>query len=292
MDVAQPCGHPRDPLGKAAIGQHSGAAHCHRRAVGPRGGRLGEESGEVHGVSVPYRGAASSSSCIGSPSGRQSGKYRERDDDRERRAQFDRGLRRPARGRRRADRLDRREGNAGARPARASLPLAVSDPVHLDRRRRRARRCQPARRPGWIRQGDRRPHDPDPRTPRQPAGGHDVEHRREPRTLGRADLPPAGRRGNPARIGACADRRRSRGAGKTWRCTARLPRSASWSRSTRCSSTCAKALKRARLWDPDTRIERKAFPTLARITKDQRETDTPLEEIEERIRESYETRLY
>ena len=55
---------------------------------------------------------------------------------------------------------------------------------------------------------------------------------------------------------------------------------------------CAKALKRARLWDPDTRIERRAFPSLARITKDQRETDTPLEEIEARIEESYETRLY
>ena len=55
---------------------------------------------------------------------------------------------------------------------------------------------------------------------------------------------------------------------------------------------CAKALKRARLWDPDARIERREFPTLAQITRDQREADTPLEEIEERIRESYETRLY
>ena len=55
---------------------------------------------------------------------------------------------------------------------------------------------------------------------------------------------------------------------------------------------CAKALKRARLWDPDTRIGRKEFPTLAQITRDQRESDTPLEEIEERIRESYEKRLY
>lgn len=55
---------------------------------------------------------------------------------------------------------------------------------------------------------------------------------------------------------------------------------------------CAKALKRARLWDPETHIERHAFPTLAQITKDQREADTPLEEIEARIRESYETRLY
>lgn len=55
---------------------------------------------------------------------------------------------------------------------------------------------------------------------------------------------------------------------------------------------CAKALKRAQLWDPDTRIDRKDFPMLAQITRDQREPDTPLEEIEERIRESYETRLY
>ena len=55
---------------------------------------------------------------------------------------------------------------------------------------------------------------------------------------------------------------------------------------------CAKALKRARLWDPDAQIERREFPSLAQITRDQRENDTPLEEIEERIRESYETRLY
>lgn len=55
---------------------------------------------------------------------------------------------------------------------------------------------------------------------------------------------------------------------------------------------CAKALKRARLWAPDTTIDRKEFPTLAQITRDQRESDTPLEEIEERIRESYEKRLY
>ena len=55
---------------------------------------------------------------------------------------------------------------------------------------------------------------------------------------------------------------------------------------------CAKALKRARLWEAETRIERDAFPSLAQITKDQRESETPLEEIEARIEESYETRLY
>jgi len=53
---------------------------------------------------------------------------------------------------------------------------------------------------------------------------------------------------------------------------------------------CAKALKRARLWDPDTAIERKEFPTLAQITRDQREHDTPLEEIEEDI-QSLETEI-
>ncbi len=55
---------------------------------------------------------------------------------------------------------------------------------------------------------------------------------------------------------------------------------------------CAKALKRARLWDPGTQIAAGEFPSLAQITRDQRERNTPLEEIEERIRKSYETTLY
>ena len=55
---------------------------------------------------------------------------------------------------------------------------------------------------------------------------------------------------------------------------------------------CAKAIKRAKLWDPQTAIARSAFPSLARITKDQRARDKPLEEIEASIRESYENRLY
>ncbi len=55
---------------------------------------------------------------------------------------------------------------------------------------------------------------------------------------------------------------------------------------------CAKAIKRAKLWDPQTVIARSAFPSLAQITKDQRARDKPLEEIEASIRDSYENRLY
>ncbi len=55
---------------------------------------------------------------------------------------------------------------------------------------------------------------------------------------------------------------------------------------------CAKALKRSRLWNPETRIPRGDFPSLAQITKDQRDTGESLEEIESRIRDSYENRLY
>ena len=55
---------------------------------------------------------------------------------------------------------------------------------------------------------------------------------------------------------------------------------------------CAKAIRRAKLWDPETAIPRSAFPSLAQITKDQRARDKPLEEIEESIRDSYENRLY
>ncbi len=55
---------------------------------------------------------------------------------------------------------------------------------------------------------------------------------------------------------------------------------------------CAKAIKRARLWDPDTVVARADFPSLAQITRDQRARDKPLEEIEATIRDSYENRLY
>lgn len=55
---------------------------------------------------------------------------------------------------------------------------------------------------------------------------------------------------------------------------------------------CAKAIKRSKLWDPETAIPRSAFPSLAQITKDQRMQDRPLEDIEAQIQESYEKRLY
>jgi len=38
---------------------------------------------------------------------------------------------------------------------------------------------------------------------------------------------------------------------------------------------CAKALMRSRLWDPETRIERKTLPTLGKMIKDQTASDIP-----------------
>ena len=55
---------------------------------------------------------------------------------------------------------------------------------------------------------------------------------------------------------------------------------------------CAKAIMRSELWNPDTQIDRKDFPSLAQITKDQREHDRPLEDIEASIRDSYENTMY
>ncbi len=54
---------------------------------------------------------------------------------------------------------------------------------------------------------------------------------------------------------------------------------------------CGKALKRSRLWDPETRVERASFPSLGRIIADQTRTGTG-EEADKRIEESYRTRLY
>jgi PPOX class probable FMN-dependent enzyme len=43
---------------------------------------------------------------------------------------------------------------------------------------------------------------------------------------------------------------------------------------------CGRALKRARLWDPTSVIERKSFPSMAQMAHDQRRKDTPVAELE------------
>ncbi|MEN8196823.1 MAG: pyridoxamine 5'-phosphate oxidase family protein [Pseudomonadota bacterium] len=55
---------------------------------------------------------------------------------------------------------------------------------------------------------------------------------------------------------------------------------------------CAKALKRSRLWDPETRIERAAFPRYAQIIRDQRDTGKTVEEIDAFIQDNYRNELY
>lgn len=54
---------------------------------------------------------------------------------------------------------------------------------------------------------------------------------------------------------------------------------------------CAKALIRSKLWDPDSRVERKSFPTLGRILADQI-ADCDAAETDAFISDSYKTRLY
>jgi uncharacterized protein len=55
---------------------------------------------------------------------------------------------------------------------------------------------------------------------------------------------------------------------------------------------CGKALKRARLWDPAMRIERKTFPSLAEIVHTQRMPNEPVEKLEHRIADNYKNELY
>ncbi len=54
---------------------------------------------------------------------------------------------------------------------------------------------------------------------------------------------------------------------------------------------CAKALRRARLWDPATQVERSSFPSLGRIMAEHTRVGTA-EEAERRIEDAYRTRLY
>ena len=54
---------------------------------------------------------------------------------------------------------------------------------------------------------------------------------------------------------------------------------------------CAKALRRARLWDPATQVKRSSFPSLGRILAEQTRTGG-VEETERRIEDAYRTRMY
>jgi len=54
---------------------------------------------------------------------------------------------------------------------------------------------------------------------------------------------------------------------------------------------CAKALRRARLWEPDAQVERSSFPNLGRILAEQTRSGT-VEETERRIEDAYRTRMY
>lgn len=57
---------------------------------------------------------------------------------------------------------------------------------------------------------------------------------------------------------------------------------------------CAKALRRSRLWDPETRVDAGAFPSLGRIVRDQIDdvSGRTVEELDAEIEESYRTTLY
>jgi uncharacterized protein len=55
---------------------------------------------------------------------------------------------------------------------------------------------------------------------------------------------------------------------------------------------CAKALKRSKLWDPATKIERSALPTLGKMILDQAKSSDSLPEVEARIEHAYREKLY
>ena len=55
---------------------------------------------------------------------------------------------------------------------------------------------------------------------------------------------------------------------------------------------CAKAIKRSKLWDPATPIDRSAFPSFGEIVRDQRNPDGDAAETEEMLQKEYRDRLY
>ena len=52
---------------------------------------------------------------------------------------------------------------------------------------------------------------------------------------------------------------------------------------------CGRALKRARMWDPASRIDRRSFPSMAQMTHDQRRRDATVDELETFFEDFYKT---
>lgn len=55
---------------------------------------------------------------------------------------------------------------------------------------------------------------------------------------------------------------------------------------------CGKALKRARIWDPSMKIDRKSFPSMGQLIHDQRKPDRPVEALDAFVENNYRTELY
>ena len=55
---------------------------------------------------------------------------------------------------------------------------------------------------------------------------------------------------------------------------------------------CAKALKRSRLWDPESRVERGVLPSLGRMLLDQTRSGEEIASVEARIEQAYRDKLY
>lgn len=79
---------------------------------------------------------------------------------------------------------------------------------------------------------------------------------------------------------------------ETFEVKGKLPRTALVIEVREAFMHCAKAIKRSHLWQEDFKVERKSFPTLGRVLKDQIAGVNSAEEADARIEKSYKENLY
>jgi uncharacterized protein len=72
----------------------------------------------------------------------------------------------------------------------------------------------------------------------------------------------------------------------------RLPASVILIEVCKAQTHCAKAIKRAGLWNPETFADRRSFPTTGQILKDVLATETPVEAIDAMVEKDSRERLY
>ena len=173
-------------------------------------------------------------------------------------------------------------------------PLAL--PLHRNQRRGRPRRRLAARRPAGLRQGGGRQHALHPGPAWQQPPRHDDQHHREPQRRPALSGSPAS--DDTLRVNGRATIVRDDALAQVAVVNGKEPKVGIRVEVQEAFLHCAKAFKRSRLWDEESRQNRREMPSLGRMILEQTAppeeppSEETVKEADEFVEENYRTELY